>query len=205
MSQFTDVRAHPGRRGRVLVFSGPTASADCLRRWLRKAARPVAILPPAKLGDLWVAAAESPAAIVLIDGLYETVPAVWHKEILAVLDRNVPVYGAASMGALRAAELHNFGMIGVGQVYEWFAAGRLDADDEVAVRHAPAQGNWRPLSVPLVNVRATLAAAVRADVIDTCTAQAVLQRAQQLFYPERTWPTICRNAPSMLNEWLTLS
>ena len=43
------------------------------------------------------------------------------------------------MGALRAAELHPFGMVGIGQVYEWYRDGTIDADDEVAVAHGPAE------------------------------------------------------------------
>ena len=42
------------------------------------------------------------------------------------------VFGAASMGALRAAELAPFGMIGVGAIFAAYRDGRLTGDDEVA-------------------------------------------------------------------------
>src|SRR5688572_32760283 len=51
----------------------------------------------------------------------------------------VRVFGAASMGALRAAELQPFGMIGVGQVFQAYRRGHLTDDDEVAVAHGPAR------------------------------------------------------------------
>jgi hypothetical protein len=46
--------------------------------------------------------------------IFDSTPAVLHKEILWAMDRGVGVSGAASMGALRAAELHWYGMVGVG-------------------------------------------------------------------------------------------
>jgi len=51
-------------------------------------------------------------------GYFEIVPTVWHKEILWAMDRGIHVYGGASIGALRAAELADFGMTGIGQIYE---------------------------------------------------------------------------------------
>ena len=65
-----------------------------------------------------------PARIAIIDGLFEQVPAVWHKELLFAMARGVEVSGAASMGALRAAELHAFGMIGVGPTFAAYKSGR---------------------------------------------------------------------------------
>ena len=42
-------------------------------------------------------------------GAFASVPAVRHKEILWALSEGIPVIGAASIGALRAAELTAFG------------------------------------------------------------------------------------------------
>ena len=39
------------------------------------------------------------------------------------MSEGVPVFGAASMGALRAAELHEFGMRGIGRIFEAFRDG----------------------------------------------------------------------------------
>ena len=36
------------------------------------------------------------------------------------------------MGALRAAETRAHGMIGIGQIFEWYASGEIEGDDEVA-------------------------------------------------------------------------
>lgn len=52
------------------------------------------------------------------------VPAVWHKELLYTLQEGVEVCGASSMGALRAAELESFGMLGVGVIFQAYRDGR---------------------------------------------------------------------------------
>ncbi len=46
-------------------------------------------------------------------GYFEHVPAVWHKEIMWIMERGVHVFGSAGLGALRAVELETFGMRGV--------------------------------------------------------------------------------------------
>jgi len=107
------------------------------------------LLPPARCGDiLQVTGSEHPSQIVLIDGVFHQDLAVWHKEILYALLERILVIGAASMGALRAAELHQYGMIGIGKIFEMYINGEED-DSLVAMdfdgrtfqplRHAPLQ------------------------------------------------------------------
>src|SRR6185436_15946902 len=126
-------------------FLGPTLSHDEARDVLDAEYR-----PPAAHGDVLRAALRRPRAIGLVDGVFEGVPAVWHKEILFALAEGVHVFGAASMGALRAAELSTFGMRGIGQIYDWYAGGAIDADDEVALVHGPYETDFLALSEPLV-------------------------------------------------------
>jgi len=164
----------------VIVFLGPTLSHDDARDVLDAEYR-----PPAAHGDVLRAALRRPRAIGLVDGVFERVPAVWHKEILFALSEGVHVYGAASMGALRAAELDAFGMRGVGTVFRAYAEGVLEDDDEVAVAHAGAEDGFRALSDAMVDVRATLAAALAAGVVCEETAEALVERIKATFYAER--------------------
>lgn len=117
-------------------------------------------MPPAANGDVYRAVSAAPTAIGLVDGYFENVPAVWHKEILYALSQGVHVFGAASMGALRAAELSEFGMVGVGAIFAAYRDNRLEDDDEVAVVHGPAELDYLPVSEAMVNVRATVDRAV---------------------------------------------
>ena len=54
--------------------------------------------PPAKQGDIFRATLTRPEAIGLIDGYFDGVPSVWHKEILWALSQGIRVFGSASMG-----------------------------------------------------------------------------------------------------------
>src|SRR5215208_3137160 len=96
------------------------------------------MLPPVQQGDLLRIAELAPTYVCIVDGAFFHVPSVTHKEILLTLERGVGVLGAASLGALRAAELDGFGMEGTGAIYRLYKSGKIDGDDEVAVLHAPA-------------------------------------------------------------------
>jgi hypothetical protein len=169
----------------VYVFVGPTLAPNEARAVLD-----AVYLPPAAQGDVYRVARERPRAIGIVDGYFERMPAVWHKEILWAMAQGVHVYGAASMGALRAAELAAFGMEGVGRIFEAYRDGALEDDDEVAVAHGPAEDGYRAQSEAMVNLRATLAAAEAAGVVAPTTRGDLEAIAKALFYPERVYAHI---------------
>lgn len=171
----------------AVIFAGPTiAKPDILRLC------DAIILPPAAMGDVYRAARRRPRAIGIIDGYFEGAPSVWHKEILWALTEDIAVFGAASMGALRAAELADFGMRGVGDIYSDFVSGKLEDDDEVAVEHGPAETGYLTLSEPLVNMRATIARAIAEGIVSAAGGQALIDLAKQQFYKERSWQALLR-------------
>ncbi|MGF1430816.1 TfuA-like protein [Kitasatospora sp. LaBMicrA B282] len=168
----------------VHVFLGPSLPVE-----LARAELDATYHPPVSCGDVTelVLDREPPACIVIIDGLFEQVPTVWHKEILFALSRGTRVFGASSMGALRAAELHEFGMDGVGGIFERFASGEYQDDDEVTIVHAPAEEGYQPLSEAMANLRAGLASALAAGAITAATHDLLVAAAKGTFYPERSW------------------
>jgi hypothetical protein len=127
-----------------------------------------------------------------VDGIFESLPSVWHQELLAALDAGVTVLGASSMGALRAAELHPFGMQGVGAIFEAYREGHLEDDAEVALLHADGEHQWRALTVPLVNVRHAVAEAVRKKVLSDAEGTRLVAAAASLHYQQRRWPDVWR-------------
>lgn len=173
----------------LCIFTGPTLLAAEGMQHVE-----AVFLPPAAQGDVYRAALSKPVAIGIIDGYFERVPSVSHKEILWAMAKGVHVLGAASMGALRAAELSLFGMEGVGDIYTAYARGVLEADDEVAVAHACAEDGYRPQSEALVNLRATLRASELEGVIPGAIRARLEEIAQGLFYPDRCYPLLLRRA-----------
>jgi hypothetical protein len=148
---------------------------------------------PARQGDFLRAIEDGANVIGLIDGIYEHVPAIWHKEILYGLAQGVQVFGAASMGALRAAECAAFGMIGIGKIYEDYARGVLEDDAEVAQSHGPAELGFLPLSEPLVNVRATLSQCLHRSCITDAEYGCLLEMAKATFFKDRTYKLLVQS------------
>jgi hypothetical protein len=179
---------------RAFVFLGPTLPHAEARRLLAGVNVEATILPPAEQGSVYRAAEERPFAILIVDGYFERVPAVWHKEILWAIRCGVHVLGAASMGALRAAELASYGMRGVGSIYERYRSGELEDDDEVAVAHGDASTGYRPSSDAMVNIRATLLRAEESGAVSSADRRRLEQIAKGLFYPERTYAHVFQRA-----------
>lgn len=135
---------------KVLVYLGPSLPRDEALQYIPEAI----ILPPAKQGDVVSDYhIHQPTHILLIDGVFHSNLSVWHKELVFCLHEGVNVYGSSSMGAIRAADLWRVGMRGYGQVFDWYKSGAITDDSEVALLHT---GEYWQLTVPLVNVRATL-------------------------------------------------
>ncbi|MCF6474677.1 hypothetical protein FAF44_40810 [Nonomuraea sp. MG754425] len=145
------------------------------------------VLPPVRAGGL-LALDPGPGDVIgIVDGLFHQVRSVQHKEILHAIGCGASVLGAASMGALRAAELAPFGMRGVGRVHADFASGRLTADDEVAVVHTGREHGYRGLTFPLVSLRYTLEDLTRSGGLSPGEAERILGHARALHYSERTF------------------
>lgn len=178
---------------KLTVFLGPTLEAMMAHELLDKEPD-VEVLPPAKQGDLYLATERGAEVLGLVDGYFDQVESVAHKEVLWAMSKGVHVFGASSMGALRAAELSMFGMEGVGEIFEQFQRGDLTDDDEVAVAHASAEYGYRCTSEAMVDIRATMARARDAGILGNDTYACLLRAAKQLFYPDRAYPLILARA-----------
>ncbi|MET4690539.1 TfuA-like protein [Sinorhizobium fredii] len=172
-----------------IVFVGPTVPDAATL-----VGDALVVRPPATQGDILRAAYDGATAIGLIDGNFEYVAPVWHKEILFALSQGVTVVGAASMGALRAAECAAFGMVGIGDIFRRYIADETTDDSEVALLHAPAELGYAALTVPLVNLRATLRHLTEQNRLTASDAADIAAVAEGLFYKERTWNAILSRA-----------
>lgn len=170
-----------------IIFLGPSLPVAEARTLLEADYR-----PPLQRGDLPAALRDNPPLIGIIDGQFYQALAVSPGEVLAALATGTPLLGASSMGALRAAELHTRGMIGVGRIFEWYRDGIVEADDEVALLYDSE--SFRPLSEPLVNIRHALEQATLAGILTPAQAQHLIALAQEMFFPERTYPRLLAHA-----------
>jgi TfuA protein len=151
-------------------------------------------LPPISRGDL-AKLPEETKVVGIVDGEFFQSLSVSPKEVLTILDRGIQVFGAASMGALRAAETHVYGTIGVGEIFAMFRDGVLDGDDEVALAYDPQ--SYKHFSEPLVNIRRALEVAVARKVIGKEEMQQLVDRMKSLYFPERSFKTLQRWCPAL--------
>jgi hypothetical protein len=174
------------------LFSGPTLCGEVI-------APEIAVFQPAMLGSVFRAVEEGYGRIGIVDGYFGSTPAVWHKEILYAITREVEVVGAASIGALRAAELWQFGMVGVGSVFRLYRRGALQDDDEVCVVHATEEFQYRALSEPMINVRYTLRALRRSGLIDVDAERRLAAAMKAQHFARRTRCALARAAEECLD------
>jgi hypothetical protein len=175
---------------RVVVFAGPSLPPrlrprdDTLWEWR----------PPVRQGDVYRAALAHPVAIGVVDGYFDSVPTAWHKEFLWAMAEGIHVFGAASIGALRAVELEAFGMRGVGRIFRELRDAPWQDFDEVAVLHGPAELGYPAETEAMVNMRATFDAAIRDGVLTAELAALLTGLAKVLFYHRRTYAAVLRSA-----------
>ena len=131
--------------------------------------------------------------------------AVWHKEILFALSAGVRVYGAASIGALRAAECEQFGRIGVGRIYNSYRTGARTSDADVALCHAPEALGFRPLTLALVDVESTLFSMQQSRKLSAGQSRALEISASRLHFSERTWQAVVDGSDVRSIERATLA
>ncbi|RDZ28618.1 TfuA-like protein [Lysobacter silvisoli] len=167
------------------VYLGPSLPRDQAERIL-----PAEYLDPIAMGDLYTLVrtrARRGDRVAIVDGFFEQVPAVWHKEILYAIEQGIAVYGASSMGALRAAELHGFGMRGLGRVFEAYRDLVIEDDDEVAVAHATQEEGYRSLSTAMVSLRFGLDGLRQAGRISAEQHDRLCAYAKSQHYNVRSW------------------
>jgi len=179
-----------GEVGTTHVYTGPSLHAAAVRALLPDAV----VHPPIRHGDLGADHFGAGDRVVVLDGQFFQSASVRHKEICEVISRGATVYGAASMGALRAAELGPYGMTGSGIVYRLYATGLIERDDEVALVHTEPDAGSRALTVALVSVRVVLRRLVRRRVIGPDDEARLLASAEKSPFTARTWRLVLHQA-----------
>ena len=178
---------------KTVVYLGPSLPLGEAKKIL--GVEKAIYLPPASQADLLSAVTiYKPDVIAIIDGEFGQSLSIWHKEILFALDKGIQIYGASSMGALRAVETSMFGTIGVGTVYDMYASGEINDDDEVALLHSTAEDGYRNISEPMINIRMTFRKAAEEKVVTGEIAKSFTDIAKSIFYTQRVYPLIFRKA-----------
>lgn len=175
---------------KILVFTGPSISHSKAEEILD-----AVYLPPLKQADLTSAVCTyNPDLIAIIDGFAGSHGSVWHNEILYALKMGIKVYGAGAMGAIRAMEMCDLGMIGKGRIYQMYKNGTLTDDDEIMCIFGSEKEGYPRLSEPLVNIRATFDRALEQGIITDTANQILVSIAKETYWCDRTFSVIFEKA-----------
>jgi hypothetical protein len=186
---------------KVLVYVGPSLDNDQVLERIPDAI----IRPPIRQSDLISDLLEyEPSHILIIDGEFSQNLSVWQKEIVYGLQ--LPgvkaIYGAASMGALRAADLADFGMIGCGAIFGWYDEGVITDESEVSLLYyRRPDGSYISTTIPLVNIRARLLTGIEEGALTLEQAEKVFAYARSIPWTERTHQALSRLGPTWV-DWL---
>jgi hypothetical protein len=173
--------------GRTIVFaSTETFEYVNVPRMLRHG--------PAVRGDLDCLRDESPGTALLLEGHFGSRLSVSPAECRRLIFAGWSVLGAGSIGALRASELWNIGMIGVGEVFTMYRIGRLHSDADVGVIYDAASGST--LTASIVHVRSILSELEHNALISPTAGRHFLKLANGINWTERYWT-------NLLYDWKT--
>lgn len=166
-----------------IIFLGPSLPVQRARAILDADYR-----GPAKKGDLLQLILRETETVGLIDGFFlQDYPPTPIEVYNLVKKKGTVLYGSSSLGALRAAELSKYGMIGVGKIYDLFRRGVLDSDDEVAVSFTD-YSSYK--SEALIDIRYNLFLAEKKSVINNETKKHILKVSRNIYFPYRTYDDI---------------
>ncbi|MEV0899180.1 TfuA-like protein [Actinoplanes sp. NPDC049802] len=142
--------------------------------------------PPIAHGDVYRLRLDAGEAVLIVDGVYQHTAPVRHKEILDLYAEGVAVYGTASLGALRASELHGYGMTGLGTVFGWYQDGRVFSDADVALTHGDADVDYRAFTHAIVSILSVADRLVAAGRLDPDLASRIVELARTVHFSTRT-------------------
>ncbi|KAF3996844.1 TfuA-like protein [Glaciimonas immobilis] len=164
------------------IFVGPTLVGITLKEgWDDQ----LIVHAPARRGDVArLVRDEPPGKIALVDGTFHSYPAVGHAEIMLALKRGWSIWGLSSMGAIRAAEMHTYGMRGFGQVFISYRDHDL-SDDEVTLLHQE-EFPYISLSQPLIHIRLLIHDLIHLKILSPKSGEEIIMRLKKMWFGERT-------------------
>lgn len=178
---------------KTAIFAGPSLPEED-----RVSREGLTYLRPASRHDV-LAAAKEYDVVLLIDGVFHHDLAPSPKECYAALE-HARMFGASSMGALRAAECAPYGFTPLGAIAQWYVREVIDGDDEVAVLTHPA--THRALTVPSVNIRYVAWLAARRGLLTQAQAREWVARGRSIFYMDRSWEAVLELVPAEVRDGL---
>ena len=139
---------------KIVIFAGPSIGRVDHLIANTQSRLDFELRPPGRAGDIINLVISNPAidVIVLADGFFYETYSPMHREIIFAINSGIKVIGCSSMGAIRAVELEEYGMIGRGEVFTYYKNNPETSDDEVGLIHETVYP-YKAITMPLINLR----------------------------------------------------
>lgn len=166
---------------KIKIYSGLSVKRETVRKVLPGAV----FCGPVARGDLYSDIHDKTNVIGIVDGKFMQSLAVSPTEIMDALRCGIRVYGASSIGALRAVEMRNHGMIGCGEIYRHVLSQAYFRDDQLGLIFYDSS-NRRP-NLPHIDLLFSVTKAVEQKKLDRSLAQLILKSYEQIYFADRNW------------------
>jgi YcaO-like protein with predicted kinase domain len=188
---FTDIEKHPGyapvltpqTEDTVAFVGGSLAKPERIRD------TGIVYTTPAEQGDLLMAILAGFRNILIIDGYFYSKFPCTTFEIMLALEQGLNVFGAASIGALRAVELDHYGMTGIGYVYGYLRRHAIKPYHVVAQTY---RQDDTVLTPPLIEIIYFLECAMAEGVINQAETDRCLKLAATISFFSLTFASFFR-------------
>lgn len=145
-------------------------------------------MPPIQRGQLLKDIDLGYNVVAIVDGKFDQNLAVTPSEVMDALRAGVRIYGASSMGALRAAECENYGAIGCGKIFEFIKKSENFRDDflgQLFIDQKTFDQTFQWKNKTYVDFYFAAADLAAKKKISKKHAEKIREIYQQIFYAER--------------------
>jgi hypothetical protein len=168
---------------KIKIYSGLSVQAPMVHKYL-----PSAIFSrPIKRDDILKDIQNGVQVIGIIDGEFLQNLSVSPTEIRDAMRCGLSVYGSSSMGAMRAAELSPFGMIGVGRIFEQIVSAPYFRDDKLGQIF---YDDIKMISTPFMDLQIGMEDLVKRRLIGAPIAMEILKIYQRLHFADRSFSAL---------------
>jgi len=180
----------------TIVFVGGSLNKKDVETYKRKN-QEVVFTKPAEQGDFFAVILENYKNVLLFDAYFYQKYSCTTLELLIAMQEGVNIIGSSSVGAMRAIELDNYGMIGSGYVYEYFKK------QEIKPYHIVAQtydNEDQKITIPLVEVIYFLGLASKQKIITKNIYKKLLSIANNIHFTCLSYPYFFKRIDDKIDE-----
>lgn len=169
---------------KIKIYCGLSIDAETVQSIIPTAM----VCPPIKRCDLLKDIDEHYDIVGIIDGEFYNALATTPAEVIDALRCGIKVYGSSSIGALRAVECQEYGMIGVGEIFKHISNLDFFRDDFLAQGYSDASRQNEKIfkTTTYIDLYYILKSLKDAGIITVAEKEQIIEYFAGIYFPNRT-------------------